>query len=55
MGDAYYPTYGNGGYDVGHYELDLAYDPATDVLEGDATIKAKATRTCAASTSTWSD
>jgi aminopeptidase N len=44
VGDAYYPTYGNGGYDVGHYELDIAYDPATDVLEGHATIKARATQ-----------
>jgi aminopeptidase N len=44
VGDAYYPTYGNGGYDVDHYELDIAYDPATDVLEGDAAINAKATQ-----------
>ncbi len=44
VGDEYYPTYGNGGYDVGHYDLDLTYDPATDVLEGRATIKARATQ-----------
>jgi aminopeptidase N len=44
VGDAYYPTYGNGGYDVGHYDLDIAYDPTTDVLEGHAKIKARATQ-----------
>ena len=43
VGDAYYPTYGNGGYDVSHYDLDVAYDPATDVLDGEATITARAT------------
>ena len=34
VGDKYYPTYGNGGYDVRHYDLDIAYDPATDRLDG---------------------
>ena len=43
LGDAYYPTYGNGGYDVGHYDLDVAYDPATDQLDGDASVRATAT------------
>ena len=27
-GDYYFPAYGNGGYDVRHYSLDLGYDPA---------------------------
>jgi aminopeptidase N len=48
IGDAYYPTYGNGGYDVGHYDLNVAYDPATDQaadhLEGRARIRATATQ-----------
>ena len=44
VGDTYYPTYGNGGYDVGHYDLDISYDPATDVLQGQATLKARATQ-----------
>lgn len=44
MGDTYYPGYGNGGYDVRNYNLDVRYDPATDVLEGRATIRATATR-----------
>ena len=55
VGDKDYPTYGNGGYDVRHYDLDIAYDPATDRLEGEASISAKATQTCAASISTSSD
>ena len=29
LGDEYFPLDGNGGYDVKHYELGLAYDPAT--------------------------
>jgi aminopeptidase N len=43
VGDEYYPTYGNGGYDTRHYDLDVAYDPATDFLAGDASIRARAT------------
>jgi aminopeptidase N len=43
IGDPYYPLDGNGGYDVAHYDLDLRYDPATDVLSGTATIEATAT------------
>jgi len=45
VGDEYYPTYGNGGYDVRHYDLDIAYDPGTDRLEGHASIRATATQT----------
>jgi aminopeptidase N len=41
-GDTYYPGNGNGGYDVRRYDLEVAYDPATDVLEGRATIRARA-------------
>jgi aminopeptidase N len=44
VGDAYYPGYGNGGYDVRRYELDIAYDPARDVLRGRAEIRATATK-----------
>ncbi|MGW2301240.1 M1 family metallopeptidase [Streptomyces sp. NPDC001809] len=40
IGDSYYPTSGNGGYDVSHYDLRLTYQPATDLLEGTATIVA---------------
>ncbi|MGY0230931.1 M1 family metallopeptidase [Longispora urticae] len=44
LGDTYYPDYGNGGYDVGHYDLKLGYQPATDHLDGTATITARATQ-----------
>jgi aminopeptidase N len=44
IGDPYYPLDGNGGYDVEHYDLDLRYDPATDVLSGTATVEATATQ-----------
>jgi aminopeptidase N len=44
IGDPYYPTYGNGGYDVAHYDLNLGYQPATDTLTGTATISATATQ-----------
>ncbi|MGZ8626486.1 MAG: M1 family metallopeptidase, partial [Actinomycetota bacterium] len=42
--DPYYPLYGNGGYDVGHYDLALRYSPTTDVLRGVATIEATSTQ-----------
>jgi hypothetical protein len=44
VGDPYFPGAGNGGYDVDRYDLDIAYDPATDVLHGIATIRARATQ-----------
>ena len=44
LGDPYFPGSGNGGYDVDRYELEVAYDPATDELEGEATIIARATQ-----------
>ena len=43
LGDPYYPKAGNGGYDVGHYALDVRYDPDTDQLTGHAVITATAT------------
>jgi Peptidase family M1 domain/Peptidase M1 N-terminal domain len=43
-GDPYFPLDGNGGYDTKHYLLDVKYDPATDVLEGAVTIRARATQ-----------
>ncbi|MGX1029770.1 M1 family metallopeptidase [Streptomyces sp. SAI-097] len=46
--DPYFPKAGNGGYDIGHYDLALDYDPDTDAeaghLTGSATITARATR-----------
>ena len=44
IGDPYYPRYGNGGYQVRSYTLDVSYDPATDKLVGKATIRATATQ-----------
>nr|MBX2810688.1 immune inhibitor A [Myxococcales bacterium] len=42
IGDPYYPTDGNGGYNAEHYALEIRYDPETDQLEGKATITANA-------------
>ena len=44
IGDPYYPTYGNGGYDVSHYDLNLDYRPDTDLLSGTTTVTATATQ-----------
>lgn len=44
LGDPYFPDDGNGGYDVGHYDLDLTLDPGSGVLTGVATISAVATQ-----------
>ncbi|MET8232685.1 M1 family metallopeptidase [Micromonospora sp. NPDC005298] len=43
VGDAYFPSYGNGGYDVGRYTVKVRYDPAKDRLTGTATVQATAT------------
>ncbi|GIM92732.1 peptidase [Paractinoplanes toevensis] len=43
-GDSYFPTYGNGGYDVAGYDLNLRYDPKKGYLSGSATIVATATQ-----------
>ncbi|CAN5569282.1 M1 family metallopeptidase [soil metagenome] len=43
-GDPYFPRFGNGGYDVGHYGLFIDYDPATERVVGDARIRARATQ-----------
>ncbi|AKZ56481.1 putative metallopeptidase [Streptomyces ambofaciens ATCC 23877] len=42
--DPYFPKAGNGGYDIGHYDLALAYDPDAGHLDGTATITARATQ-----------
>ena len=43
VGDPYFPTAGNGGYDVERYTLKVRYDPANDELRGTATVRATAT------------
>ena len=43
IGDPLFPELGNPGIDVERYDLDLAYDPATDRLDATATIRLRAT------------
>src|SRR5262245_21595787 len=43
-GDSLYPSNGNGGYDVQHYTIAIAYDPATHALTGTDIITARATQ-----------
>ncbi|GGO00972.1 peptidase [Microbispora rosea subsp. aerata] len=40
VGDPYYPLQGNGGYDVGHYDLRLRFDPDGHRVDATATITA---------------
>ena len=43
VGDPYFPTYGNGGYDAISYAIDLDFDPDSGRLTGRAVISARAT------------
>jgi aminopeptidase N len=43
LGDPYFPTLGNAGYDVEHYLLDLVVDPGANVIQGEATLTVTAT------------
>jgi aminopeptidase N len=43
-GDSVYPHLGNGGYDVAHYDLTLAYAPKRGAIAGRMTITATATQ-----------
>jgi hypothetical protein len=38
LGDSLLPALGNGGYDVQHYDLTIAYDPATKLMNSSATV-----------------
>jgi len=38
IGDPYYPTSGNGGYQAGHYDIAVTYDPVTNALSAVTTI-----------------
>ena len=38
LGDALLPALGNGGYDVQHYDLTIAYDPVANTMTSSATI-----------------
>src|SRR5690242_4339526 len=46
IGDRLFPTLGNGGYDVQHYDLDLRYATSapSQGIDGTVTILAKATQ-----------
>lgn len=46
--DPYFPKAGNGGYDVSHYDLTLAYDPDRRHLTGTAVITARAVKNLSA-------
>ena len=43
LGDPDYPAAGNGGYDVGRYEIHVNWDPATASMRSRTTITARAT------------
>lgn len=43
IGDPYYPTAGNGGYQVDHYDVNLTYDPASNDLTATTTITGSVT------------
>ncbi|MEU7630892.1 M1 family metallopeptidase [Nocardia sp. NPDC049220] len=45
LGDPYYPMDGNGGYDVGHYDVSIDYDPPSRWLTGTTRIEATAGQT----------
>jgi aminopeptidase N len=42
-GDPYFPDMGNGGYDVSHYDINLAFNPTTGAINATTTILARAT------------
>ncbi|MGW4640980.1 M1 family metallopeptidase [Sphaerisporangium sp. NPDC004334] len=44
VGDPYFPSEGNGGYDVRHYDVVFSYDPATKRMDATTTITAVATQ-----------
>ncbi|HEU5038883.1 MAG TPA: M1 family metallopeptidase [Nocardioides sp.] len=44
IGDPYYADYGNGGYDVDHYDIRVSYRPRTDRLAGTTRIRAHTTQ-----------
>ena len=42
-GDPYFPESGNGGYDVGHYDVSLSYTPTRPEIRATAIITSRAT------------
>ena len=43
-GDPFFPSAGNGGYDVKNYAVKIDYEPQNEQLDGDITISARATQ-----------
>lgn len=43
-GDPYFPLQGNGGYDIGHYDITFSYVPSTRTMVGSTVISATATQ-----------
>ncbi|MET8850915.1 M1 family metallopeptidase [Amycolatopsis sp. NPDC004625] len=43
-GDPYFPDMGNGGYDVSHYDIRLAFTPGTGAINATTTVLATATQ-----------
>jgi aminopeptidase N len=44
IGDGYFPRYGNGGYRVRHYDVDVSFDPATERLHGRTVVVGRTTQ-----------
>lgn len=44
VGDPYFPTLGNGGYDVDHYTLTLTWTPSDGSISGQTRVEATATQ-----------
>ena len=44
VGDPYFPLLGNGGFNVRHYDLTLAYDPGSDQVDATMVVQARATQ-----------
>lgn len=38
VGDPYYPALGNGGYDIAHHDLEIAWHPETSMIDATATL-----------------
>ncbi len=47
IGDPYFPDNGNGGYDVSHYTVELAWHPDEGRMDGTVTVTASATQSLA--------
>jgi aminopeptidase N len=43
-GDRYFPRYGNGGYRVRHYDVDVRFNPDTERLRGRTVVLGRATQ-----------